>query len=60
MMADERVIKEQGYLKKTTIHPGERIAGYMNIKRKKGNDLIVNILLNGCVYSFEWNVNKKK
>ncbi len=58
MMANERVIKEQGYLKKTTIHPGERIAGY--IKRKKGNDLIVNIPLNGCVYSFEWNVNKKK
>ncbi len=60
MMADERVIKEQGYLKKTTIHPNEGIVGYMNIKRKKGDNLIVNIPLNGCVYSFEWNVNKKK
>ncbi len=59
-MAEERAMKEQGYLKKTTIHPNEGIVGYMNIKRKKGDNLIVNIPLNGCVYSFEWNVNKKK
>ncbi len=59
-MAEERTIKEQGYLKKTTIHPNEGIVGYMNIKRKKGNNLFINIPLNGCVYSFEWNVNKKK
>ena len=60
MMADERAIKEQGYLKKTTIHPNEGIVGYMNIKRKKGQNLIVNIPLDGCVYSFEWNINNKK
>jgi len=60
MMADERAIKEQGYLKKTTIHPNEGIVGNMNIKRKKGYNLIINIPLDGCVYSFEWNVNKKK
>ncbi len=59
-MAEERTIKEQGYLKKTTIHPNEVIVGYMNIKRKKGNNLFINIPLNGCVYSFEWNVNKKE
>lgn len=36
MMENDKKVKEQGYLKKTTIHPGESIVGYMNIKRKKG------------------------
>lgn len=35
MMKNEREVKEQGYLKMNTIHPGECIVGYMNIKRKK-------------------------
>ena len=59
LMADERVTKEQGYLKKNTIHPNEGIVGYMNIKRKKGNILTINIPINGNVYSFELDVNKK-
>ena len=46
-MTDERVTKEQGYLKKNTIHPNEGIVGYMNIKRKKGNILTINIPING-------------
>lgn len=58
-MTDERVTKEQGYLKKNTIHPNEGIVGYMNIKRKKGNILTINIPINGNVYSFELDVNKK-
>ncbi len=60
LMNDERATKEQGYLKITTIHPNEGIIGYMNIKRKKGNILIINIPINGNTYSFEWSVNKKK
>ena len=59
LMTDERVTKEQGYLKKNTIHPNEGIVGYMNIKRKKGNILTINIPINGNVYSFELDVNKK-
>ena len=35
MMDDDREIREEGYLKKTTIHPNEGLMGYMNIKRKK-------------------------
>lgn len=60
MMADERVAKEQGYLKKNTIHPNESIVGYMNIKRKRGCKLIINVPLDGYVYTFEWDVEKKK
>ena len=60
MMENDRIVKEQGYLKMTTVHPGESIVGYMNIKRKKGCVLTVSIPVNGYVYFFDWNVRKKK
>lgn len=60
MMDNARVVKEQGYLKKTTIYPDEAVIGYMNIKRKKGQTLTINIPVNSYTYSFNWNVNKKK
>lgn len=60
MMENDRTVKEQGYLKKTTIHPGESIVGYMNIKRKKGMILTVDIPVDGYTYSFDWDVSKKK
>lgn len=60
LMENDRTTKEQGYLKKTTIHPNESIIGYMNIKRKKGSNLIINIPTNEYIHSFEWDVNKKK
>ena len=60
MLENDRSVREQGYLKTTTVHPNEAIIGYMNIKRKKGKTLTVNIPINGCIYTFNWNVNKKK
>jgi len=59
MMENENKIKEQGYLKKTTIHPGESIVGYMNIKLKKGLVLTVDIPIGKDIYSFDWDVSKK-
>ena len=59
IMTNERITKEQGYLKKTTIHPHFGIRGYMNIKRKKGNKLTVNIPIGSSIFSFEWDVNNK-
>lgn len=59
-LENDRAIKEEGYLKMTTIHPGESIVGYMNIKRKKGQTLTVDISVNGNIYSFHWDVRKKK
>lgn len=56
MMENDREVKEQGYLKMNTIHPGESIVGYMNIKRKKGTILTILIPVNGNVYSFDWDV----
>jgi hypothetical protein len=60
LMADDRNTKSQGYLKITTIHPNEGIIGYMNIKHKKGLSMTVNIPFGGQVYSFDWDVTKKK
>jgi hypothetical protein len=47
-------------LKKNTIHPNEGIIGYMNIKRKKGQIMTVNIPVGESVCSFNWDVSKKK
>jgi len=59
IMENDRAIREQGYLKITTIYPNEAIVGYMNIKRKKGKILTVNIPIDDYLYTFNWNVNKK-
>ena len=60
MMEHDRAIREEGYLKTSTIYPNEAIVGYMHIKRKKGKILTINIPINGNVYRFDWDVNKKK
>ena len=60
MMENNRTIREQGYLKTTTVYPGEAIVGYMNIKRKKGKLLTVSIPIKDYIYSFSWDVKKKK
>lgn len=60
MMENDRTVREQGYLKTTTVRPGEAITGYMNIKRKKGKILTVTIPVDSCIFTFNWNVNKKK
>ena len=42
------------------IYPDEAIIDYMNIKRKKGKILIVNIPIGDYIYTFKWDVNRKK
>ena len=60
LMSDDKMTISQGYLKLTTVHPDEGIIGYMNIKHKKGVRLTVNIPIQDQVFSFEWDVTKKK
>ncbi|MCD8302047.1 MAG: hypothetical protein LUC44_03400 [Prevotellaceae bacterium] len=55
-LLSEREAKEEGYLKKTTIYPGEMISGYVNIARKKGQSMVINVDINGAVYRFDWNI----
>ena len=60
MMENDRKTKEQGYLKTTTIYPQEAIVGYLNIKRKRGLSMVVNIPINEHLFSFTWDVIKAK
>lgn len=59
-MENDRKIREEGYLKKTTIHGGEGICVYMNIKRVKGKTMRIVVPINGTDYVFDWDVSKKK
>ena len=56
-MLQERNIKNAGYLKTTTVNPGETISGYVNIQYKKGDKLSVNIPINSVIYPFVWTIN---
>lgn len=60
MMENDRIISQQGYLKTHTLHSQEAIIGYMNIKKRKGSILRVNIPINGNIYTFDWDISKKK
>lgn len=53
----ERQSKDEGYLKKTTVYPGQSISGYINIKRVKGVSMNIVIDINGAKYNFPWNVS---
>lgn len=57
-LLQEREIKQEGYLKRTTIYPGQAISGYINIKRSKGDTMDVIIDINGAKYVFPWNIAK--
>jgi antitoxin component YwqK of YwqJK toxin-antitoxin module len=54
----ERQVKDQGYLKKTTIYPGESISGYINIEREWGNSMVVILNILGMKYVFPWTVSE--
>lgn len=57
-LLSEREAKDEGYLKRTTIYPGKAIYGYINIERIKGAQaIIINIDINGAIYTFPWNVS---
>lgn len=57
-LLQEREIKQEGYLKRTTIYPGQAISGYINIKRIKGDTMDVTIDINGTKYIFSWDIVK--
>lgn len=48
------------YLKKNTLNPGEFIAGYINVRYKKGVTMDVGIPLAGTEFDFKWDIAKKK
>lgn len=55
----DQVIKSQGYLRITSIRPGEEIFGHINIKKKKGKSMTVNIPIGNYIYNYNWNLQKE-
>ena len=57
-LLQERAIKQEGYLRKTTIYSGDAITGYVNIKRTSGASMTIIVDINGAKYVFPWNISK--
>lgn len=54
---DRRLISK-GYLKTTTIHPGEEILGYIKIKRKRGEEMKIVVPINNSIFAYDWILQK--
>lgn len=57
-LAQEREAHNEGYLKRTTIHPGEKIAGLVYAKKAKGERILTKLVFNGQEYYFDWKAPK--
>ena len=55
----EREHDDLGYLERTTVHPGEMVAGFLLTDDKKVDDLFVKLTINGVSYLYEWKTEKK-
>lgn len=58
--SSKRQARNEGYLKKTTVYSAQSISGYINIKRKKGESLLIKLNIAGVLYEFPWDISKKK
>lgn len=58
-LLSERAAKDEGYLKRTTIYPGETITGYIHIERKKGTEIKIELNVNDVWYIFPEDVDEK-
>ncbi len=59
-LENDNAIKQMGYLKKSTIYPGESIAGFVNIKRERGEQVKFIIDIEGALYEYGWYFDKKR
>ena len=56
-MIQERIAKNEGYLRRTTINPGEAISGYFyieDLKLKNQGGIEIKVSINGAIYPFVW------
>ncbi len=57
-LSQEREMHNEGYLKRTTIQPGEKISGLVYAKKGKAQRISATLELNGNSYYFEWDAPK--
>lgn len=55
---DGREVRRVGYFKRSTIYPGEDVSGFAYVERIKGNEVTVNIDIEGAIYTFTWEFKK--
>ena len=55
----EREHDDLGYLERTTVHPGEMVAGFLLTDDKKVDDLFVEVTIGVIKYVYEWKTEKK-
>ena len=58
----DRNVRQEGYLKRNTIYPGEVVKGYINVEYKKIKDsfLTCEFIIDEIPYTFQYDVAKKK
>lgn len=52
----DQVLKSKGYLRITTIKPGNEIFGHINIKRRKGKSMKISIPVGDYTYIYDWDL----
>ncbi len=57
-LAQDREAHNAGYLRRTTIQPGEKVTGLVYAKKGKGERVSATLVLNGLHYYFEWKAPK--
>ena len=57
-LAKEREAHNEGYIKRTTIPPGQKVMGLAYAKKEKGERISATLLLNGIEFYFEWKTPK--
>jgi len=55
---NDRQVRQEGYLKKNTIYPGETISGYVHIKRIPWSSVCITVKINDADYIFDWVYDK--
>lgn len=56
-LLSERAAKDEGYLKRMTIYPGQTIHGYVNIQRRKGETMDITVYIQWIPYPFSWDIS---
>lgn len=60
MLQNKRSIRDVGYLKLNTIHPGSAILGFMNVKFKQGRRLRLEVAVGNRTFSYLWDIETEK
>lgn len=60
MLQNGSDIRDEGYLKLNTIHPGSAILGFMNVKFKQGRRLRLEVVVGNRTFSYLWDIETEK